>query len=95
MLRFWTIQRAAGVGTLAGIAALFLWPAFAAWEQVEPVFVAALALTAFCGLSILAISIVDLATRKRGTIMRRVRTFDIVWGLLLAGPSIAALAEFF
>ncbi|QPQ55458.1 hypothetical protein IC614_02280 [Allosphingosinicella flava] len=95
MLSFWTIQRAAGTGTLSGIAALFLWPAYAAWEQVEPVFVAALALTAFCGLSMLAISIHDLATRKRGTIMRRVRAFDIVWGCLLAGPTLAVLTDFF
>ncbi|WP_106639153.1 hypothetical protein [Allosphingosinicella vermicomposti] len=95
MLRFWTIQRAAGIGTLAGIAALFLWPAYAAWEAVGPLFIGALALTAFCGLSVLAISALDLATRKRGAIMRRVRTFDIVWGFLLAGPSLAALTEFF
>ena len=94
MLRFWTIQKAAGTGTLSGIAALFLWPAYAAWEPLEPVFMAALALTAFCGLSILAISIHDLATRKRGTMMRRVRTFDIVWGVLLAGPTLAALSDF-
>jgi hypothetical protein len=94
MLRSWTIQRAAGTGTLAGVAALFLWPVYAAWEWAEMPFMAALALTAFCGLSILAISAIDLATRKRGTVMRRVRAFDIAWGLLLAGPSIAALADF-
>jgi len=93
VLRFWTIQRASGVGTLAGIAALFLWPAFAACNMLFPVFAAALAVTAFCGLSILAISAVDLATRRRGASLRPVRSFDVAWGLLLAGPSIAALIE--
>lgn len=93
MARFWTIQRAAGLGVPAGLLSLFLWPAYAAWEAAQLPFIAALAVTACCGLSILAFTAIDLATRKRGQIMRRLRTFDLVLGLLLAGPSLAALTE--
>lgn len=88
MLSWWTIGRATGIGVVAGLAALILWPVYAAvQEAVLPPFLAALVVTAFCGASILWISAVDLATHSRGAQMRKVRAFDIVLGFLLAAPS--------
>ena len=89
MLDWWTIPRATGLGITAGIVALILWPLYAAWQ--EPLlwpFIAVLAVTAFCGLSILLITLKDIYSRTRGTIMQRIRIFDIVLGLLLAVPSL-------
>ncbi len=93
MLEWWTIGRATGVGVMAGIAALILWPLYAAYqEKVLPLFVAALALAALCGLSILWITLVDLVThRRRGERLRAVRIFDVVLALLLALPSLIQL----
>lgn len=92
MLRWWTIGRATGVGVVAGLAALILWPIYAALQDAVLIpFLVALALAAFCGVSILWISAVDLATQQRGVQMRKVRTFDIVLGILLAGPSAVQL----
>ena len=93
--RLWTIPRAEGVGTLAGLCALLLWPVFAAGEGAKPVFAAALALTALCGVSILLATLADLARRRRGRSLRPVRSFDVAAGLLLAGPALLALAELF
>jgi len=92
MLGFWDIRRATGIGVVAGLAALVLWPLYAAYQ--EPVFwpfVAALALTAFCGLSLLIITFKDMYSRTRGKLMQRIRIFDVVLGLLLAVPSLAQL----
>ncbi len=93
MLEWWTIGRATGVGVMAGIAALILWPLYAAYQdRVLPLFVAALALAALCGLSILWITLVDLVThRRRGERLRAVRIFDVVLALLLALPSLIQL----
>ncbi len=92
MLRWWTIGRATAVGVLAGLAALVLWPLHSAWpEPLRWPFVAALTVTAFCGVSILLITWRDIYRRKRGTIMHRIRIFDLVLGLLLAGPSLLQL----
>lgn len=92
MLRWWTIGRATGTGIVAGLAAILLWPLFAAWPEalIWP-FAAALAVTAFCGLSILLITLRDIYRRRRGTIMQRIRIFDVVLGLLLAVPSAVQL----
>ena len=89
MLRRWTIQRATGIGVSAGLIALILWPLYAAWQ--EPLlwpFLAVLTITAFCGVSILLITLKDIYSRTRGTIMHRIRIFDSALGLLLAGPSL-------
>ena len=92
MLRWWTIGRATGVGIVAGLAALLLWPLFAAWpETLLWLFAAALAVTALCGVSILLITLRDIYRRRRGTIMQRIRIFDVVLGLLLAVPSAVQL----
>lgn len=88
MLKRWTIGRATGLGVVAGLAALILWPAYATLQDAVLVpFLAALMLAAFGGVSILWITAVDLATRRRGEEIRPVRAFDIVLGILLAVPS--------
>ena len=54
-------------------------------------FAATLAVAAFCGLSVLLITTVDMLFHKRGESLRPVRTFDIAIGLLLAGPALLEL----
>jgi drug/metabolite transporter (DMT)-like permease len=92
ILQAWTIRRATGIGVTAGIAALILWPVYAAYqERVLWAFVAALAVAAFCGLSILFITAVDMLLRRRSESLRPVRAFDVVLGLGLALPSLIQL----
>ena len=92
IFRFWDIRRATGIGVMAGLAALILWPLYAAYQQaVLWLFIAALAVTAFCGLSLLILTLKDMYSRTRGRLMQRIRIFDIVLGLLLAVPSLAQL----
>ena len=89
---FWDIRRATGIGVLAGLAAMLLWPLYAAYQ--EPVFwpfIAALTVTALCGLSLLIITLKDIYSRTRGRLMQRIRVFDVVLGLLLAVPSLFQL----
>jgi hypothetical protein len=93
VLGFWTISRAAGAGLLSGLAALILWPIFAAYQ--EPFrwpYMAALALTALCGFSILAMTAADLVLHpKRGQRVIPIRAFDIGLGLLLLVPASVTL----
>ena len=92
MLRWWTIGRATGLGVSAGLAALVLWPLYAALqERVLWAFLAALAIAALCGLSILLITLLDAALKPRGRSLRPIRAFDVVVGLLLAVPSLIQL----
>ena len=55
-------------------------------------FSATLAVAAFCGLSILLITILDMLFRKRGESLRPVRAFDIAIGIALAVPSLVQLS---
>ncbi len=93
LIRSWTIQRAEAVGIVAGLAALMLWSAFAHWPRMlEYPFAAALAITAFCGLSILWITARDMSSGpKRGKMLRAIRVLDIAIGIALAIPSLYAL----
>ena len=92
MLRAWTIGRATGIGAAAGLVALVLWPLYAAYQEpVRIAFIAALAVAAFCGLSILLITGADVLTQKRGASIRPIRAFDVVLGLALSVPSIVQL----
>jgi hypothetical protein len=92
MLSWWTIGRATGIGVTAGLLALILWPTYAAFQELAlwP-FVAALAVAAFCGVSILLISIADAVLRRRSPTVRPIRAFDMALGALLAGPSLIEL----
>ena len=93
MTGLWTLRRATGIGVAAGLAALVLWPVYAAWQEtVRLPYVAALALSAFCGLSILVFTAIDLAQhRKRGRRLRPIRVFDVVLAVLLAAPPLLVL----
>lgn len=93
MLQAWTIQRAEAVGIAAGLASAMLWAGFANWPQaLEMPFAAGLALTAFCGLSILFITARDVATGpKRGKMLRAIRVVDVAIGIALTVPSLYAL----
>ena len=94
MLRWWTIGRATGAGAASGLAALILWPVYAAVQDPAlPLYVAALALAAFCGLSILWITAADLLFhRRRGERLLPLRVFDTLFALLLFIPSAMTLA---
>jgi hypothetical protein len=94
MLSRWTIRRATGTGLVAALAALILWPAYAAWQEPLRVpYLAALWVTALCGLSILIITAADIAMKRRGQRLVAVRTFDLVLALGLALPALLALAS--
>jgi hypothetical protein len=90
---FWTINRAAGTGLLSALAALILWPIFAAYQEPFRLpYMAALSLTAFCGFSILGMTAADLILRpKRGQRVIPIRAFDVGLGLLLLVPASVTL----
>lgn len=92
MLKWWTIGRATGIGTAAGLLALLLWPLYASFQDAVLLpFVVCLAVAAFCGLSILAITAGDILTHSRGESLRPVRAFDIILGVLLSVPTLIQL----
>lgn len=92
-LRAWTIQRATSVGILAGFAAILL----AGFTDTMPdgalyPYAALLALTAFCGASILWITAFDMRARGTSGRMRPIRSFDLAIGGALLAPSLYALS---
>ena len=94
MTDLWTLRRATLVGSLAGLVALLLWPAFVfAQTPWRLPFTLALAITAFSGASILAFTLWDMATVARGRRVRPARAFDLALGALLALPSALALGD--
>jgi hypothetical protein len=96
ILEHWTVRRASGVGVVTGVISVILWP-FSAYYQdlVRALYVVALAVTAFCGASILWITATDILLHpRRGQRMRPVRAFDIALGLLLAVPTLSFLVSF-
>lgn len=94
LLSGWTARRASGPGLVAGLTAFILWPVFASFPQALffP-FVIALSFAGFCGLSILVLTIVDYRNNRRGRQVRPIRAFDIVFGLVLAVPSLLELSS--
>ncbi len=93
MLQWWTIGRATATGAVAGAAALLLWPFYASFQEpLRLPYLAALAVAAFSGASILWITTADLLLhRRRGDRIIPLRVFDIAFGLLLLLPSGSAL----
>ena len=86
------MQRAAGIGIAAGIAALLLAAAIESWpEGLFYPYVGLLALTAFCGASILWITAFDMRARGTSGRMRPIRGFDSALGLVLLVPSLYGL----
>ena len=89
----WTIHQVAGAGVAAGLTALVLWPAYAAWPQIVQIpFIAVLSVAAVCGILMLWMTIKDLHRRSnRGNRLKPIRTFDVLLGLSLAVPSLIEL----
>lgn len=96
MLRWWTIGLASGVGFSAEFVALFLWPiaANAMPRILFWPFLAAAILAGFCALSILVLTARDMAMHKRGERMRAIRTFDLVFAIIVAGLTFLQLRPF-
>ena len=90
---FWTIQRAMVIGIVAGLSALIVSALIAGRPGLLlDAYAALLAFTAFCGASILWITIVDIRSRGRGGRMRPIRAFDFAAAALLILPSLYALS---
>jgi hypothetical protein len=91
-LRRWTIQRATGTGVVAGIAAILVAATLDAWpEWMRLGYALLLALTAFCGGSILWITGFDMRSRGTSGRMRPIRGFDLAVGAALLVPALYAL----
>jgi len=93
MLAFWTIQQATVIGIVAGLSALIV----SALISGRPggllyAYAALLGFTAFCGASVLWITLMDVRSRGRGGRLRPIRAFDVAAGLLLIAPSLYALS---
>lgn len=93
MLKAWTIQRAEAFGIPAGVLSAALWAAFPTWpEALEIPFAVALAVTAFCGVSILWITARDVVHGPtRGKMLRAIRVVDVAIGIVLTVPPLYAL----
>jgi hypothetical protein len=92
MLAFWTIQRATVAGIAAGLSALIVSAMIGGLPgPLLYAYAGLLALTAFCGASVLWITLIDIRTRGRGGRMRPIRAFDVAAGLMLVLPSLYAL----
>ena len=88
-LRRWTTQRATGVGTVAGLAALFLAVVIRTWpEALLYPYASLLILTMLCGASILWITAIDMRTRGTSGRMRPIRGFDLALGFVLLIPAL-------
>lgn len=86
------MQRATGTGAVAGLAALLVAAVIQTWpEGLLYPYAALLALTAFCGVSILWITASDMRTRGTSGRMRPIRGFDLALGFVLLVPAIYGL----
>ena len=96
LTKLWTLRRASGIGLIAAIASLALWPLFAVFgSRALALFTLALGVCLLCGVSILTMTAVDLYMRRRGASVRPIRVFDGIWGVLLAAPSALELLALF
>ena len=86
----WTISRASMLGIVTGVVAVLM----VSFRDPRDVglypYAALVALTAFCGASVLWITAFDMRERGTSGRMRPVRTFDIAIGLALLAPSLYA-----
>lgn len=96
-ISFVSVPKAIGAGVACGAAALLAWLGFTFWPELFVLpYVVALAATASCGIYVLVATLRDsYRNPRRGVRIRPIRGFDIVAGLLLAGPAIWALWPFF
>ena len=89
----WTIGRASIAGIVLGLAALLMIGIRDPRDGGLYFYAALLALTAFCGASILWITAFDMRDRGTSGRMRPVRVFDIAIGLGLLIPSLYAFSR--
>lgn len=88
----WSHARATRAGFVAAMAALILWPLHAVLgAAVRPAFIAALAVTAACGGSLLFMGTADLLTIARSRRVLPARIFDLAFAAALTVPSVLAL----
>ena len=91
-MRGWTLSRASILGIAAGTAALLLAAALGRLpDGAVYAYAAMLAITAFCGVSILWITVFDMKARGTTGRMRPIRVFDIALGAVLLLPAAYAL----
>jgi predicted membrane-bound spermidine synthase len=85
MQRLWSLRRAGGIGTIAGLLAVLLWPFASLFGPLMLcLFMLAAAVSALCGFSILLMTIHDMATRpRRGSRIRPLRFFDATLATIL------------
>lgn len=93
MIRRWTVQRASNLGIVVGLVTAVTAAVYGAWPVglLYP-YAALLALTAFCGASILWITALDMRTRGTSGRMRPIRGFDIAIALALLLPALYGLS---
>ena len=93
LARRWTIQRASGIGILSGIAAILVTGLLGTSSDVLLyAYAVLLAVTAWCGASILWITAFDMRARGTSGRMRPIRGFDAALGLALLVPSLYAMS---
>ena len=86
------MQRATAIGIVAGLGALLLAAFIQSWpEGLLYPYAALVALTAFCGISILWITASDMRTRGTSGRMRPIRGFDLALGFVLLIPALYGL----
>jgi len=90
-VHLWTISRASMLGIVTGVMAVLMVSFRDPRDGGLYPYAALLALTAFCGASVLWITAFDMKERGTSGRMRPVRTFDIAIGLALLIPSLYAL----
>src|SRR5262245_23671876 len=90
----WTTNQLSGIGLLAGLAAVLLWLFYARWPEIVGwPFIAALGVAAACGIAMLMATLRDMKHRSgRGSRLKPIRTFDVIFGLVLAVPSLVELS---
>ena len=79
----WSLKRVSGLGAMAGLLALALWPFSGLYGPVLlGLFLAAAALAGLCGAGILVITAWDIVHHpRRGSRIRPMRGFDLSLGL--------------
>ena len=93
LARRWTIQRASGMGIVAGVAAILVTGLLGTSNDVLLYgYAVLLGVTAWCGASILWITAFDMRARGTSGRMRPIRGFDAALGLALLVPSLYAMS---
>jgi len=87
VLTRWTVSRATVWGLAFGLLALLVSALLGNRPFLLYPYAALLALTVFCGASVLWITLWDMRTRGRGGRMRPIRAFDAAVGALLILPA--------